>query len=149
MGYVGAVGDPRFLDRVLPRAVSFCDACQRGPSDWAGPRGAAHSNLGGIKVAMTLSLADMGAILPEILLASYACAVLILAAFIPRERGDILAYASLVALGLAGFATSRLMWVDLTVLGGMFILDPYSNFFKLVLYGAAALTILLSLSSLT
>ena len=99
-------------------------------------------------MAMTLSLADMGAILPEILLASYACAVLILAAFIPRERGDILAYASLVALGLAGFATSRLMWVDLTVLGGMFILDPYSNFFKLVLYGAAALTILLSLSYL-
>ena len=98
---------------------------------------------------MTLSLADIGAILPEILLVIYACAVLLLEVFIPKERrGDILAYASLVALALAAYATARLMWMDLTVLGGLFILDPYSNFFKLIIYGAAAITILLSMNYL-
>jgi NADH-quinone oxidoreductase subunit N len=93
---------------------------------------------------MILTWADIGAVLPEMLVSAYACAILILSAFLPRERGDLFAVSSLVALALAGLATALLMWVDLPVMSGLFILDPYSNFFKLVLYGAAAITILLS-----
>ena len=98
---------------------------------------------------MIITAVDIGAILPEIMLVTYACVVLLLEAFssrgIPKE---VLAYWSLAALGLAAFATVRLMWVDLPVMGGLVALDPYSNFFKLILYGAAAITILLSMNYL-
>ncbi len=93
---------------------------------------------------MTFGLVDIGAIMPEIVLAVYACAVLMLDPFLPRERHAVLTYFSLVGLGLAFYGTARLMWIDVTVMGGMFVLDPYSNFFKILLYLAATLTILVS-----
>ena len=93
---------------------------------------------------MTFSIVDIGAILPEILLVVYACVILILEAYLPKERRTLLGYTSLIALALAAYATARLMWVDLDAMGGLFRLDPYSNFFKLILYLGAALTILFS-----
>jgi len=51
-------------------------------------------------------------------------------------------------VGLAFYATVHLMGVDLSVLNGMFILDPFGNFFKLLLYAAAAMTILFSMGYL-
>jgi NADH-quinone oxidoreductase subunit N len=93
---------------------------------------------------MTFSLVDIGAVLPETILVVYACAILILEAYLPRERKDILGYSCLIALALAAYATARLMWVDLPAMGGLFLLDPYGNFFKLMLYVGAFLTVLLS-----
>ena len=97
---------------------------------------------------MNLTLVDIGGILPEIILVVYACLILLLEAFTSKTQRDFLAYTSLVALALAGYATARLMWVDLPVMGGLFLLDPYSNFFKIIFYIAAAITILLSLNYL-
>jgi NADH-quinone oxidoreductase subunit N len=97
---------------------------------------------------MSLSIADIGSIVPEAVLVLYACAILVLEAFIPKDRRDVLALSSLIALGLAAFATVRLMWLSIPAWGGLFHLDPYSNFFKLILYVAAGLTILLSLDYL-
>ena len=97
---------------------------------------------------MTISWIDIGFILPEILLVVSACAVLLLETIIQKERRDILAYASLVALALAAYATVRFMWMDLSIMDGRFILDPYSNFFKIIIYIGAAITILLSLNYL-
>jgi NADH-quinone oxidoreductase subunit N len=97
---------------------------------------------------MNFSVADIGAVLPEIIVAVYACAILLIEPFIPKDRRNILAYFGLAALGLAFYATVNLMWTDLSVMNGMFILDPFGNFFKLILYGAAAMTILLSMGYL-
>lgn len=97
---------------------------------------------------MTFSVTDMGAVLPEIILSVYACTVLLLELFIPKGRRGLLAYFALAALGLAFYSTSRLIWTDLRVFNGMFVLDPFSNFFKLILYIAAAMTILLSMDYL-
>lgn len=93
-------------------------------------------------------LADIATILPEMLLTLYACTILMLEPFIPSSRKDILAYASLVALGLAGFASFRLIHLDYPAFSGMYLLDPYSTFFKFLLYIAAALVILLSMNYL-
>jgi NADH-quinone oxidoreductase subunit N len=97
---------------------------------------------------MTVTPVDIGAILPEIILVIYGCAVLLLETFTSKTQKDILAYWSLAGLALAGYGTARLMWAHESVMGGLFLLDPYSNFFKLVLYIAAAITILLSISYL-
>lgn len=98
---------------------------------------------------MTIPLADIGAILPEIILSVYACAIFVVEPFLRKERRALLAYAGVAVLGAAFYVTTRLMWADISVFNGMFLLDPYSNFFKLILYVAAALTILLSLNYLT
>ncbi|MBI3609821.1 MAG: NADH-quinone oxidoreductase subunit N [Nitrospirae bacterium] len=97
---------------------------------------------------MTFSVTDIGAVLPEILIAVYACAILLIEPFLPKDRREILAYFGLAALGLAFIATWQLLWADLTVLNGMFVLDPFGNFFKLLLYVAAIMTILLSMGYL-
>ena len=83
---------------------------------------------------MNLTLVDIGGILPEIILVVYACLILLLEAFTSKTQRDFLAYTSLVALALAGYATARLMWVDLPVMGGLFLLDPYSNYFKIIFF---------------
>ena len=97
---------------------------------------------------MNFSVTDIGAVLPEIIVAAYACAILLIEPFIPKDRRNILAFFGLAALGLAFYATVNLMWTDLSVMNGMFILDPFGNFFKLILYAAAAMTILLSMGYL-
>ncbi len=97
---------------------------------------------------MNFSVTDIGAVIPEIIVAVYACAILLVEPFLPKERREILAYFGLAALGLAFYATLQLMWTDLSVLNGMFVLDPFGNFFKLILCVAAAMTILLSMGYL-
>jgi NADH-quinone oxidoreductase subunit N len=97
---------------------------------------------------MTFSVTDIGAVLPEIIVAVYACAILVIEPFLPKERQEVLAYFGFAALGLAFWATLRILWADLPVMNGMFILDPFANFFKLLLYVASAMTILLSMEYL-
>ena len=95
---------------------------------------------------MTFSLIDLAVILPEMLLILYACVILLFEPFLPSSRKEILAYASLVALALAGFASFRLIHLDYTAFSGMYLLDPFSTFFKFLLYVAAALVVLLSMN---
>lgn len=91
---------------------------------------------------------DIWLILPEILLILYACVILVLEPFIPPSQKGILAYFSLAALALAGFASFRLVHLDYAAFSGMYLLDPYSTFFKFLLYIAAALVVLLSMNYL-
>src|SRR5262245_24399406 len=91
---------------------------------------------------------DIWLILPEILLVLYACAVLLLEPFVPSSQKQILAYFSLAALGLAGFTSFRLIRLDYAAFAGMYLLDPYSTFFKFLLYFAAVFVILLSMNYL-
>jgi NADH-quinone oxidoreductase subunit N len=75
-----------------------------------------------------------------------ACAVLVLDLVLPKGQKDLLAYFSLMMLLVAFYATYRLAFSSsIYAFGGLFILDPFSNFFKLLLYLATALTILISI----
>ena len=91
-------------------------------------------------------MADIWLILPEILLVLYACAILLLEPFVPSSQKAILAYFSLAALALAGFTSFRLIHLDYAVFSGMYLLDPYSTFFKFLLYIASAFVVLLSMN---
>jgi NADH-quinone oxidoreductase subunit N len=95
---------------------------------------------------MTFNLTDLLVIMPELVIVGAGCAVLILDLVLPKGQKDLLAYFSLMMLLVAFYGTFRLALSPPTyAFNGMFILDPFSNFFKLLLYLATALTILLSI----
>jgi NADH-quinone oxidoreductase subunit N len=88
---------------------------------------------------------DLRAILPETIIAIGACLILLIDLVTPARHRSRLAYLSLVVLGAAGAATLALAPGRVDAFGGMFVLDPFSSYFKLLLYTATALTILLSI----
>jgi NADH-quinone oxidoreductase subunit N len=95
---------------------------------------------------MTFNLVDLFIILPELLVVGAGCSVLILDLILPKGQKDLLAYFSLMMLLLAFYDSYRMAASPVTyAFSGMFILDPFSTFFKLLLYIATALTILLSI----
>jgi NADH-quinone oxidoreductase subunit N len=89
--------------------------------------------------------ADVAAILPELIIAVGACAILLVDLVLPTSARVWLAYLSLIIIGTVGAATISLADEHVEAFGGLFILDPFSSYFKLVLYLATALTILLSI----
>ena len=97
---------------------------------------------------MTVPLSDLYAILPELIIVLYACIVLAFDPFIPKARKGDLAFTSLLALGLAFFASYRFMNMEIQAFSNMFVLDPFSTFFKFLFYIITALTILLSINYL-
>lgn len=89
--------------------------------------------------------ADVAAILPELMIAGGACAILLIDLVLPRTARGWLAYLSLVIIGMACAATLSVSTEHVEAFGGQFLLDPFSSYFKLLLYLATALTILLSI----
>src|SRR3990172_8888326 len=95
---------------------------------------------------MTFNFTDLVVILPELVVVGGGCLVLILDLILPKGQKDLLAYLSLMILLMAFYTTYRLATSHSTdAFSGMFILDPFSSFFKILLYLATALTILLSI----
>ncbi len=102
-----------------------------------------------MNMAMAPTLADVGGVLPELIVAGFACILLLIEAFISKtSKRDVLPITALIGLVIAAALTMNSMWDDRVVMGGTFLVDPYSNFFKLILYIATALTILLSVDYL-
>lgn len=98
---------------------------------------------------MTPTLTDVAGVLPELIVAGFACVVLLIEAFISKSsKRDIIPITALIGLAIAASLTVSAMWDHNTVMGETFLVDPYSNFFKLILYVASALTILLSVNYL-
>ena len=97
---------------------------------------------------MTLPLADLTAILPELILVFVACLVLALAPVTPPSRRDWLAWLSMGSLVVCFGLTLSQMDNQATAFGDLLSLDPYAGFWKLLLYIASGLTILLSLTYL-
>jgi NADH-quinone oxidoreductase subunit N len=97
---------------------------------------------------MTLPLGDLVAILPELIVVTAACLVLALDPITPREKKDWLAWLSLGALMLCIGVTASQMGTVVSAFSDLVIIDPYAGFWKLLLYGGTALTILMSLSYL-
>lgn len=82
-------------------------------------------------------------LLPELLIAGLAFITLIIALLVPQGQKKGLGY--LVVIGLVGilFVLFSMLGVEETVFNGMFIVDPFGTFFKILLAMSALLTILL------
>ena len=95
---------------------------------------------------MVPTLADVVGILPELIVAGCACLLLLLEAFLPKPSKTMAMPATALAgLIIAASLTVNSMWDDKVVMSGIYLIDPYSGFFKVVLYITSALTILLSM----
>jgi NADH-quinone oxidoreductase subunit N len=92
----------------------------------------------------TIPMSNVVALLPEMIVAGFGCIVLMFDLLLPRDRKDPLAWFSLAGVVLAAIATWRLRDTTLSAFADTFVVDPYSNFFKLFMYLSVVLTILLS-----
>jgi len=82
--------------------------------------------------------------LPEILVITGACALLILGQFVRRGQEHVLVWASVAVVLIAALATVLLAAEVRPAYTGMFIADRFAVFFKMVFYLATMLTFLLS-----
>jgi len=99
-----------------------------------------------------VSTADLLAILPELLVMAGGCAVLVLDPLTSHARKDWLAYFSLAVLG-AAFVVSYwfmgpLIGSPRPVFGGLYVVDAYGTFWKLLLIVVSGLIILLAKANL-
>jgi len=94
---------------------------------------------------MTIPLSDLVAILPELIVIGAACLVLALDPLTPPSRKDWLAWFSVAALAVCAHLTMSRMGASVSAFSDLVILDPFSGFWKLLLYGVTGFTILLSL----
>lgn len=92
----------------------------------------------------TIPMENVIALLPEMIVVAFACLVLLFDLLLPKGRKEPLAWFSLAGVVLAGWATINLQGRTLLVFADTFVVDPYSNFFKLLFYAIVVLTILIS-----
>ena len=87
---------------------------------------------------------SMIASLPEIVIVSGACLLLIVGQLVRREQGYLLVWASIGIVLIAALGTLMLGGEVRPAYTGMFIADPFATFFKVVFYLSTVLTFLLS-----
>src|SRR2546422_183486 len=95
-----------------------------------------------------VSTADLLATLPELLVMTGGCLVLVLDPLTPQHRKEWLTYLSLATLGVAFVVGYWFMGsfrgAPRPAFSGLYILDAYGTFWKLLLIGLSALIILLA-----
>jgi NADH-quinone oxidoreductase subunit N len=87
---------------------------------------------------------SMIASLPEMVVVSGACLLLIVGQLVRREQGYLLVWASIGVVLIAALGTLMLGGEVRPAYTGMFIADPFATFFKVVFYLSTVLTFLLS-----
>jgi NADH-quinone oxidoreductase subunit N len=87
---------------------------------------------------------SMIASLPEIVVVSGACVLLIVGQLVRREQGYLLVWASIGVVLIAALGSLMLGGEVRPAYTGMFIVDPFATFFKVVFYLSTVLTFLLS-----
>jgi NADH-quinone oxidoreductase subunit N len=87
---------------------------------------------------------DIRAYLPELILLVWACATLMLDLILRRQQKIAIAAFTLVGVILALLSCIPLAGTELTTFSGMYALDGFSLFFKVLFLLVAALTILIS-----
>ena len=86
------------------------------------------------------------AIIPEAVITVFACFILLLEPFTPREQRWQFGYFAIGGLVLAGISSFLILARGpVYAFAGMFILDPFSTFFKYLIYIASGITILISM----
>ncbi len=100
-------------------------------------------------MALPFPLSDLLVILPELVLTELALGILLWATVVKREKERALAWASLASLAITAalipVAVSFSGNLPRAAFGGMFTLDGFGIFFKVLTLVAAAVTILFSL----
>jgi NADH-quinone oxidoreductase subunit N len=91
-----------------------------------------------------VSTADLLAILPELLVITGGCLLLVLAPLTPQHRKEWLTYLSLATLGAAFVVSYWFTGAPRPAFSGLYVLDAYGTFWKLLLIGISALIILLA-----
>lgn len=97
---------------------------------------------------MTFSVGDLLLILPELLVVTAACIVLVLDPVLRPSDKDGLVWLSLGTLAVCMGLTASQMGASVQAFSGLVVIDPYGAFWKLLLYFVTGLTILLSHSYL-
>ncbi len=93
---------------------------------------------------MTFSPGDLFLILPELLVITAACLVLVLDPLLSSSQKDGLAWLSLGTLAICMGLIASQMGQAASAFGGIVIIDAYACFWKLLLCFVAGLTVLLS-----
>jgi NADH-quinone oxidoreductase subunit N len=94
---------------------------------------------------MQIPVIDITAIYPEVIITLVGLLVLAIDVFLKPERKGVLAVISLIGLFLALLITMFYDWGrNETAFSGMVIVDPYSQYFKLIFILSAAFTIFMS-----
>ncbi|MDK2742757.1 MAG: NADH-quinone oxidoreductase subunit N [Nitrospira sp.] len=96
----------------------------------------------------SFSAGDLLFILPELLVITAACVVLVLDPVLRASDKDGLVWLSLGTLAICMGLTASQMSVSATIFSGLVVIDAYGAFWKLLLYFVTGLTILLSYSYL-
>ena len=100
-------------------------------------------------MALPFPLSDLLVILPELVLTELALGILLWATVVKREKERVLAWASLASLAITAalipVAVHAAGSLPRAAFGGMFTLDGFGIFFKVLTLVAAAVTILYSL----
>ena len=97
---------------------------------------------------MSIPLADLGVILPELLVLLAACVLLVLDPITPSSKKDFLAWMCLGTLVVCFFISANAMGDRTFAFSNLVVVDSYASFWKLLLYLVSGLTILLSLGYL-
>jgi NADH-quinone oxidoreductase subunit N len=95
-----------------------------------------------------MSLGDLAAILPELVVVTAACLVLGLDPVTPPTKRPWLAWLSLGALGLCVLLTVSRMDGRVSAFSDLVLVDPYAQYWKLLLYIVSSLSIFMSLAYL-
>jgi NADH-quinone oxidoreductase subunit N len=97
---------------------------------------------------MTLPLADLVVILPELLVVGMACLILVLDPITPASKKDILAWMSLGIVVVCSVVTMSGFGERVMAFSDLVVVDSYAVFWKMLLYLVSGLTILLSMGYL-
>ncbi|WNM62004.1 NADH-quinone oxidoreductase subunit N [Candidatus Nitrospira neomarina] len=97
---------------------------------------------------MTLPLADLVLILPELLIVGMACLILVLDPITPAHKKDLLAWMSLGILVVSSVVTLSGFGERVMAFSDLVVVDSYAVFWKMLLYLVSGLTILLSMGYL-
>jgi NADH-quinone oxidoreductase subunit N len=92
----------------------------------------------------SLPIPDIRGYLPELILLFWACAILLLDLLLRRQQKLAITAFSFVGVLLALFSCIPLAGTTLTTFSGMYVLDNFSLFFKVLFLLVTALTILIS-----
>ena len=95
---------------------------------------------------MTFDMYNIILSMPEIIVLSGACLLIILDLFLYKDQKHIIAYLSLLVIAIAAAGTWLLSGASVPIFDRMFIIDGYSSFFKMIFYLSTFLAILLSIN---
>ena len=94
------------------------------------------------------SLTDFYYLLPEIVLTVGALILLLADLIVPRDKQSVLAWVALAVLAATGMALLPVADAHVQISHGLISVDRFALFFKVIFLGAAALTVLMSVSFL-